>query len=517
MLFKGLTYSAAVFTIILLFGIILSIFFAGAPVVSHDLGPLTVNAKTNKYLLPWIAAEYKTSVKAYLDITLAGEPAQANDRIAAFVGSECRGFAEIYIEDNWSVADLDILLKDSNKADEIITFAIYDHSSDSVYEADFSRVLSTGKNIAEPDYRFQLTAFIPPIYPLPWQRLDHKKHTTAWLQISIDEIPAQPGDMVGAFVNGKCRGSTLIPANGSHKIKINIQGNSVEYVNFAIWDESNNIVLPVNYTTHTNPGETIGYPPDKSVLLQLFHRITDFVGSSIWHPTQDPGEFGILALILGSLLATAGALLLAIPFGIGSAIYISEIASPRAREVIKPIIELLAGLPSVVYGLFGMAFLSPILMKLFHLDTGLNAFNAAIILGIMVIPIISSMSEDALSSVPKNLRHASYGLGANRWETIIRVVLPAAKTGVIGSILLGFGRAIGETMVVIMVAGGSPQIPSSIFKPVRPMTAAIASEMGETAHGTMHFHALFGIAIILFIITFVTNLISEFTFYKQKG
>ncbi|MCF7920369.1 MAG: phosphate ABC transporter permease subunit PstC [Candidatus Cloacimonetes bacterium] len=295
-----------------------------------------------------------------------------------------------------------------------------------------------------------------------------------------------------------------------------IQGEEPEPVTFALWDKSENKIVTVAYTTYSNPGQVIGYAPGKPLFLQAFSRIGNFIGTSIWHPTQEPGKFGILALIIGSLLATLGALIIAIPFGIGSAIYISEIARPRVREIVKPVIELLAGIPSVVYGLFGMAFLSPALMKWFHIDTGLNVFNAAIILGIMVIPIISSMSEDALSSVPKSLRQASYGLGANRWETITRVVLPAAKTGVIGSILLGFGRAIGETMVVIMVAGGSPQIPSSIFQPVRPMTAAIASEMGETAHGTLHFHALFGIAVVLFLITFITNLISEFAFYKQK-
>jgi phosphate transport system permease protein len=252
------------------------------------------------------------------------------------------------------------------------------------------------------------------------------------------------------------------------------------------------------------------------MIVQVFEKIISFVFGSSWHPTSMPGRFGILTLIVGSFLVTLGALILAVPFGVGSAIYISEIASPRVREVIKPVIELLAGIPSVVYGLFGMAFLSPALMKWFHIDAGLNIMNASIILGIMVIPIISSMSEDAFSMVPKNLRNASYGLGANRWETIIKVVLPAAKTGVISSILLGFGRAIGETMVVIMVAGGSPQFPSSIFDSVRPMTSAIAAEMGETAHGTLHFHALYGIAVVLFVITFTTNLLSELTFHKIK-
>lgn len=253
-----------------------------------------------------------------------------------------------------------------------------------------------------------------------------------------------------------------------------------------------------------------GFPILKHTgLKQLF--------SVAWHPTSYPPEFGILALVVGSIVVTIGALIIAIPFGIGSAIYISEIAGNRTKEIIKPVIELLAGIPSVVYGLFGMAFLSPFLIKVFGIPTGLNALSASIILGIMVIPIISSMSEDALSSVPKNLREASFALGATKWETIIRVVLPAAKTGVVGSIILGFGRAIGETMVVVMVAGGAAQIPSSFFQPVRPMTTAIAAEMGETVIGSPHFHALFAISIVLFIITFITNFITEFVFLKRKN
>ncbi|MCF7793685.1 MAG: phosphate ABC transporter permease subunit PstC [Candidatus Cloacimonetes bacterium] len=246
-------------------------------------------------------------------------------------------------------------------------------------------------------------------------------------------------------------------------------------------------------------------------------KLKDFIGSTKWHPTMYPPDFGILSLIVGSLVVTAGALVISIPLGLGSAIYISEIAGPRTKEIIKPIIELLAGIPSVVYGLFGMAFLSPFLIKVFGIPTGLNALSASIILGIMVVPIVSSMSEDALSTVPKSLREASLALGANRWETIVRVVLPAARSGVLGSIILGFGRAIGETMVVIMVAGGAAQIPTSMFDPVRPMTATIAAEMGETVFGSPHFHALFGIAVVLFIITFITNLITEFVFQKKRN
>ncbi len=253
--------------------------------------------------------------------------------------------------------------------------------------------------------------------------------------------------------------------------------------------------------------------------LPLFNfvKIKDFIFNTAWHPTHDPPDFGILSLIIGSLYVTLGALIIALPLGLGSAIYISEIASPRGREILKPIIELLAGIPSVVYGLFGMTFLSPMMIKVFGIPTGLNVFSASIILGIMVVPIISSLSEDALSTVPKNLREASFALGANKWETIIKVVVPASKSGILSSVMLGFGRAVGETMVILMVAGGAAQIPSNIFQPVRPMPATIAAEMGETVIGSPHFHALFGIAIVLFLITFLSILITEFFINRKKS
>jgi phosphate transport system permease protein len=253
--------------------------------------------------------------------------------------------------------------------------------------------------------------------------------------------------------------------------------------------------------------------------LPLFGKVTliEFLTGTQWYPTHAEPEFGIYTLILGSLYVTLGALVLAIPLGLGSAIFISEVATPRLREVAKPVIELLASIPSVVYGLFGMAFMAPLLREWFNLPTGLNIFSASIILGMMVVPIIASMSEDAISTVPKNLREASLALGATKWETITRVVVPAAKSGIIGSVLLGFGRAVGETMVVLMVAGGSAHIPKSIFQSVRPMTSTIAAEMGETVIGDVHYQSLFAIAIVLFVITFVTNLITELVFLKRSS
>jgi phosphate transport system permease protein len=254
-----------------------------------------------------------------------------------------------------------------------------------------------------------------------------------------------------------------------------------------------------------------GYPIFREVGLFKF-----LLGKS-WHPTHYPPDFGILPLLAGSIVVTIGALIVSIPLGVGSAVYVAELAKPRTREILKPLIELLAGVPSVIYGLFGMAFLSPFIRELFDIPTGLNALTASIILGIMVVPIISSISEDAITSVSKDIREASYALGANKWETIISVVLPAAKSGVIASIVLGFGRAIGETMVVLMVAGGAAIIPKSILGPVRPMTSAIAAEMGETIMGSSHFHALFGISIVLFIITFILNIFTEWVMKGRRS
>lgn len=234
-----------------------------------------------------------------------------------------------------------------------------------------------------------------------------------------------------------------------------------------------------------------------------------FIFGTEWYPTHDPPDFGILPLILGSLLITVLTILVAMPLGVGSALYISEVAKPKEKEILKPVVELLASIPSVIYGLFGMAFIAPLIQRMFNLKTGLNAFTASIILGIMVIPIISSISEDAINSVPNVLREASLALGANKWETIIHVVLPAAKSGVLTAMILGVGRAIGETMVVLMIAGNSAVIPKSIMSSVRPMTSTIAAEMGETPIGSLHYSSLLGIGIVLFIFTFALNLISE--------
>ena len=252
--------------------------------------------------------------------------------------------------------------------------------------------------------------------------------------------------------------------------------------------------------------------------LPIFKKVSlkAFLFGKEWYPTDEPPAFGILPLIIGSLLVTFLSSLIAIPLGVLSAIYISELARPFIKEILKPVIELLAALPSVVIGLFGMIVIAPFLQEMFNLSTGLNAFNAALMLALMSIPTITSISEDALYSVPSELREASFALGATKWETIYHVVIPAALSGIGTAIILGIARALGETMVVLMVAGGAAWIPESIFDPVRPMPAAIAAEMGEAPVGSDHYHALFAIGLVLFFFTLIFNLIAYYIAQKYK-
>ncbi len=246
--------------------------------------------------------------------------------------------------------------------------------------------------------------------------------------------------------------------------------------------------------------------------VRVFNAVSfgDFIFNTEWRPTASEPIFGIGAIIVGSLVVTVGAMVVAIPLGLGSGIYLAEFAGNKFREIIKPTIELLAGIPSVVYGLFGMVVLSPFVQNYLGADIGLNLFTTSIVLGIMVVPIICSVTEDALSVVPNSLREASLGLGANKWETTVKVVVPAAKSGILKSLVLGLGRAVGETMVVVMLAGGSAIIPKSIFSPVRPMPATVAAEMGETVIGSSHYHALFAISMILFVVCFGLVLLANY-------
>lgn len=244
--------------------------------------------------------------------------------------------------------------------------------------------------------------------------------------------------------------------------------------------------------------------------------VTDFLFGNLWYPTSDPPEFGIFPLIVASLAVTALSSAIAIPLGVMTAIYLAEIASRRTRNLFKPIVELLAALPSVVIGFFGMVVVAPFLQETFDLATGLNLFNAAVMLAFMSVPTICSVSEDAISSVPRELKEASLALGATHFETIARVVMPASLSGISTAVMLGMSRAIGETMVVLMVAGGAAIIPNSIFAPIRPMPSSIAAEMAEAAFRGNHYRALFAIGIVLFLFTLLFNLIASHVAEKHK-
>jgi phosphate transport system permease protein len=244
--------------------------------------------------------------------------------------------------------------------------------------------------------------------------------------------------------------------------------------------------------------------------------VMSFLFGQEWYPTYDPPEFGIGPLIVASFIVTFFSTLIAVPVGVLSAVYISEIAPPLVKEILKPVIELLAGLPSVVLGFFGMVVLAPWMQEVFDLPTGLNIVNASLMLAIMAIPTISSISEDALYSVPREFKEASYALGATKYETITRVILPAALSGISTAVILGMARAIGETMVVLMVAGGAAAIPESLFDAVRPMPASIAAEMGEAPFGSNHYHALFATGAVLFLLTLMFNLIADYVSHKFK-
>ena len=236
-----------------------------------------------------------------------------------------------------------------------------------------------------------------------------------------------------------------------------------------------------------------------------------------WYPTFD--LFGMLPLILGSLLVTITAIAIALPLGLATAVFVREVAPYWAREVLKPMIEVLAGIPSVVLGFFGMTVVAPMIREALGAPTGLTAIAGALILAYMSLPTIISVAEDALDAVPKSYRDAGLAMGATQWQTIWRVVVPAARSGIVMAVMLGLGRAIGETMAVMMVTGNAARMPltlDSLFRPVRTMTATVAAEMGEVAQGSTHYHALFGIGIVLFVVTFAINLAAASAIFKRR-
>ena len=244
----------------------------------------------------------------------------------------------------------------------------------------------------------------------------------------------------------------------------------------------------------------------------LFHgfNFREFLGSQEWYPSSESHvRYGVLALIAGTVSVTALAMALAVPFGIGAAIFISEFCGPRAKESLKVTIELLAAIPSVVWGFVGLTVMNPVIIKLFHTPIGLNVLNGGLILALMSFPIIVSIGEDALKAVPDSYREAALALGVTRWQLIYRVLLPAAKNGLLAAVLLGVGRAVGETMAVLMATGHAVKIPTSLMDSVRTLTATIAAELGEAPVHSDHYQVLFIIGILLFSITFAANLAAD--------
>lgn len=246
--------------------------------------------------------------------------------------------------------------------------------------------------------------------------------------------------------------------------------------------------------------------------------LSGFLLSDKWNPTATfvAPSYGILSMIASTFMVSLGALCIALPVGIGAAAYLSDVASHKVREVIKPIIEILAGIPSVVIGFLGIVLVGPFIAKIFHIPNGLNALNGSILLAIMALPTIISLSEDAMKSVPKSFEEASLALGATKWQTIITVKIPAAISGIIAATMLGMGRAIGETMTVLMATGCAIAMPRSFLDSVQTMTATIAIELGEVPYNTTHYYALFAIGLILFIITFIINMIADIALRRYQ-
>ncbi len=252
--------------------------------------------------------------------------------------------------------------------------------------------------------------------------------------------------------------------------------------------------------------------------LSLFgvYSVRDFLFGKNWLPISEPPKFGLIPLFLGSLYVTIGAIAICVPLGVGSAMYIAEVAPSYLKHVLKSLVEILAAIPSVVLGFIGIVWMGPFLRKALHLNTGMCGLTGSLLLAFMALPTVISISEDAVIGVPKTFKEAAFGLGATRWQALWRIVLPSASSGIIAAVMLGIGRVIGETMVVMMVTGNSPVIPTSLLQPLRTMTATIAGEMGETVSGSEHYFALFAVGLILFIITFIINFIADICLRRAR-
>jgi phosphate transport system permease protein len=246
-------------------------------------------------------------------------------------------------------------------------------------------------------------------------------------------------------------------------------------------------------------------------------KIGEFLTSTSWDPTSPvKAEYGILSMIVSTVMVTLVAVLIAFPIGLGVAAYLSDVAHWRVREIVKPIVEILAGIPSVVVGFLGIVLFGPFLAGLFGRTNGLNALNGAVLLAIMALPTIISISEDSLNAVPAAYAEASLALGGSRWQTLVRVKIPAALSGIIAAFMLGMGRAIGETMTVLMATGNARSFPHGLLDSVRTMTSNIAIELGEVPYYTTHYYALFAIGLVLFIMTFGVNLVADLVLSKYQ-
>ncbi len=244
----------------------------------------------------------------------------------------------------------------------------------------------------------------------------------------------------------------------------------------------------------------------------------EFLTSARWDPTSpEKAGYGILSMVFSTFLVSLGAMLITVPIGVGVAAYLSEFAGFRLRETLKPAIEILASVPSVVAGFLGVAVIGPWIADTFGLPNGLNALNGAILLSVMCLPTVVSLSEDALRAVPQEYRQGSLALGANKWETLVRVTLPSAAPGILAAVMLALGRAIGETMTVLMACGNAPAFPTDFLSAVRTMTATIAIELGEVPQGTTHFYALFAVGFSLFCLSFMVNYAADLVLNRVRG
>ena len=251
----------------------------------------------------------------------------------------------------------------------------------------------------------------------------------------------------------------------------------------------------------------------------FFERIgfLPLIQDKVWNPNAyTENTYGIRTLVTGTLMVTIGSMVISAPLGLACASYMSELANNKTREILKPFIEILAGIPSVVIGFFGLVVLNPIIAKIFNLSNGLNAVNGAILLAVMAVPTIITLSEDAIYSVPHEYKEASLAMGANEWQTMWRVTIPAAKSGIMASIMLGMGRAIGETMTVLMATGNVRAMPKSFLDPIMTLTATVAIELGEVPFNTIHYYGLFVIGLVLFLMTFLVNMTSDIILNKKR-